>query len=72
MVIPIDAIRYGVGFDATGHWHEANADYPPSQEQEAGREVMAPARGAVYGMLLSGILWVGLVAAARGVLTLIR
>ena len=33
---------------------------------------MAPARGAILGLVLSGVLWIGLVAAVRGVLTLIR
>lgn len=72
MVIPIDAVQYGAGFDATGVWHEAAAEYLPTEEREAELEIMAPARGAVYGLLLSGILWVGLVAAARGVLMLMR
>ncbi len=70
MVIPIDAIHYGAGFDAAGHWHEA--DYASSQEQEAEREMMAPVRGAVCALLVSGVLWVGLVAAARAVLTMVR
>jgi hypothetical protein len=72
MVIPIDAVRYGVGFDAAGQWHEPGADFLPAEAEEAGKEAMAPARGAVYGVLLSAIVWVGLVAAVRGVLTLLR
>jgi hypothetical protein len=72
MVIPIDAVRYGAGFDANGQWHEAEADYVPTLAEEVQQEVMAPARGAAYGILVSGILWVGLVAAVRGALTLMR
>jgi len=72
MVIPIDAFRYAVGFDAAGQWHEAKADYLPEQERQAEIELMAPARGAVWGFLVSTILWVGLVAAARALLTLAR
>lgn len=72
MVIPIDTLRYGVGFDAAGHWHEPTADYKPEQEREVEIELMAPARGAVWGFLVSAILWVGLVGAARAILTLVR
>jgi hypothetical protein len=72
MLISIDVIRYGAGYDAAGHWHEAKADYVSPQEQEEERAIMAPARGAICGLLLSGVIWVGLVAAVRGVLTLIR
>ena len=72
MLISIDVIRYGAGYDAAGHWHEAKADYVAPQEQEQERAIMAPARGAIWGLVLSGVLWVGLVAAVRGVLTLIR
>jgi hypothetical protein len=72
MVIPIDAFRYSVGFDAAGQWHEAKADYQPEQEREAEIELIAPARGAVWGLLASAVLWVGLVGAARAILTLIR
>ncbi len=71
MVIPIDAIRYGAGLDALGRWHE-ETEYRPTDAEEAERDMMAPARGAVRGLLLSGLMWVGLVAAARGVLTLMR
>jgi hypothetical protein len=27
MLISIDVIRYGAGYDAAGHWHEAKANY---------------------------------------------
>jgi hypothetical protein len=72
MLISIDVIRYGAGYDAAGHWHEARADYVSPQEREKERAIMAPARGAIWGLTLSGVLWVGLVAAVRGVLMLIR
>jgi hypothetical protein len=71
MVINIDAVRYGAVFDASGQWHNARDDYRSAEEQKD-NELVAPARGAVYGILLSGILWIGLVAAVRGLLTLIR
>jgi hypothetical protein len=72
MVINIDAVRYGAGFDATGNWHEGKADFLTAAEAKQDAELIAPARGAVYGMLLSTVLWVGLVAAVRGLLTLMR
>jgi hypothetical protein len=66
MVIPIDAVRYGAEFDAA--WPESIADFVPEEERRQAAEVMAPARGAICGLLLSGALWVGLVAGARLVL----
>jgi hypothetical protein len=72
MVIPIDAVRYGAGFDAAGQWHEAEAEYLSLEEQRQAAEIMAPARGAMCGLLFSSMMWVGLVAAVRGVLTLVR
>ena len=57
MLISIDGIRYGAGYDAAGHWHEARADYVSPQEREKERAIMAPARGAIWGLTLSGVLW---------------
>ena len=54
MLISIDVIRYGAGYDAAGNWHEAKADYVAPQEQEQERAIMAPARGAIWGLVLSG------------------
>ena len=56
MVIPIDAVRYGAGFDATGQWHEAGAEYLSLEEQRQAAEVMAPARGAMCGLLFSAMM----------------
>lgn len=72
MVIPINAFRCGVGFDAAGQWHEPKADYLPDEEHEAGLELMGPARGAAWGLLVSAVLWVGLVGTARAILMLVR
>jgi hypothetical protein len=72
MVIPIDAIRYGAGFDAAGQWHEPQADFMAAEERAQAAEILAPARGAAYGLLLSGVLWVGLAAATRALLTMVR
>ena len=65
MLISIDVIRYGAGYDTAGNWHEAKADYVAPQEKEKERAIMAPARGAILGLVLSGVLWIGLVAVVR-------
>ena len=70
MLVPIDAVHYGAGFDTTGRWHEARAD--ELRQEEPSMVVMAPARGAIYGLLVSAVMWLGLLVAARAVLTLIR
>lgn len=67
MVIPIDAIRYGTDFDATSSWYDAQTDRATGREQRQAAEVLAPARGAFCGLLLSGFIWVGLVALVRAV-----
>jgi hypothetical protein len=72
MVIEIDAIRYGAGFDAAGHWHMPKADFVADEEKEKAAEVIAPARGAMCGFLVSAVMWVGLIAAVRAVLTMVR
>jgi hypothetical protein len=71
MVINIDAVRYGAGFDAAGQWHDAKDDYR-SAEDEKSDELTAPARGAVCGLVLGAAFWVGIVAAVRELLTLFR
>ncbi|HEY1502332.1 MAG TPA: hypothetical protein VGF88_22335 [Acidobacteriaceae bacterium] len=72
MVIPIDAIRYGAGFDAAGQWHEPQAGFVDAEEQRQAAEILAPARGVACGLLLSAALWVGLAAAAHALLTMLR
>jgi hypothetical protein len=72
MVISIDAVRYSAEMDATTCWHATVAETMPEEELEQEAEILAPARGALYGLLLSTAMWVGVVAAARAVLTLMR
>lgn len=72
MVISIDAVHYGAELDATAYWHAAVAEAMPEQQPEQTADVVAPARGAIYGLLLSGAMWVGLIAAGRAVLMLMR
>lgn len=65
MVTPIDAVRYGMGFDETGHWHEAAPRFIPVRRSYSGEDPLAPARGAIWGILAGAGLWVGLFAAAH-------
>ena len=71
MVINIDAVRYGAGFDAEGQWHDARDDHR-SAEDEKNNELIEPARGVICGLVLSAAFWVGIVAAVRGLPTLFR
>lgn len=67
MVIYIDAVRYGAGFDEKGQWHEAASAFVPAKQRED--DPLNPARGAMYALLVSGALWIGLVAAGRAILS---
>lgn len=72
MVIPINVIRYGVAQDPAMGWQTGIADCTAAGETQQETGVLAPARGMMCGLLLSGAMWVGLVAAARAVLSLTR
>lgn len=63
MVIPIEAVHRGMGFDEAGRWHEANARYMPARAEAD--DPLSAARGVISGLLISGALWVGFVAVAR-------
>jgi len=67
MVIYIDSVRYGAGFDETGQWHEAAPAFVPAKKRED--DPLNPARGAMYALLVSGALWIGLLAAGRAILS---
>lgn len=67
MVIYIDSVRYGAGFDETGRWHEATPTFAPAEKRE--NDPLNPARGAMYALVFSGVLWIGLLAAGRAVLS---
>ncbi len=66
MVIYIDAVRYGAGFDQTGQWHEAKSAFVPAGQRAD--DPLNPARGAFYALVVSGALWIGLIAAGRSIL----
>jgi hypothetical protein len=63
MVIPIEAVRRGMGFDEAGQWHEARARYVPARNHVD--DPMSTARGMMLGLLISASLWIGLVAIVR-------
>jgi hypothetical protein len=72
MVISIDAVRYYGKLEATGNGRIKVADGIAEGLEKQAPEVLAPARGVMFGLLLSGALWVGLLAAVRAVLTMLR
>lgn len=63
MLVPIDAVRSGMGFDAAGRWHNARAGYIPARRRDD--DPLDAARGIVAGLLLSGAMWVGIIATVR-------
>jgi len=71
MVIPIDAVRSGMGFDAAGHWHKARAGFMPARLREGDEDPLAFARSAMYGLLIGAALWIGLIVALTGLLSLL-
>lgn len=68
MLIPIDAVRSGMGFDHAGRWHKARIGYIPARRN--GDDPTYPAVGAVLGLLVSGTLWVGIIAGVRALIHL--
>jgi hypothetical protein len=69
MVTPIDVVRYNVAFDQASYWRGATPYVPRAPQY--GDDSLACARGAVFGLLLSGFLWGGLIVAGRAVFALI-
>lgn len=72
MVIPINVIRYSVAEDTAVGWRTGFSAFIPAAETQQETEILAPARGMMCGLLLSGAMWVGLLVAARTVLSLAR
>ncbi|HEX4006212.1 MAG TPA: hypothetical protein VHX60_08560 [Acidobacteriaceae bacterium] len=64
MMTPVEAVRAGMGFDQAARWHEAKVSFFPARRSK-GEDPIAPARGAIFGLLLSAGMWVGLVGIAR-------
>jgi hypothetical protein len=63
MVISIDAIRTGTGFDPTVSWPQPRMDEPAAEWEEN----LTPGRGVLNGLLLSCLLWAGVIAGIRTV-----
>jgi hypothetical protein len=72
MVISINAVRYSGELETAGSGRSEVADGLARGMQRQDSEETAPIRGVIYGLLLSGVLWVGLVAGARALLTMMR
>lgn len=66
---PIDAVRNGMGFDEAGRWHQAKVLRMPVPRRVD--DPLAPARGAIYGLLISTGLWMLLFLAVRIVRTVL-
>lgn len=62
MVISIDAIRSGVGLAEAEDW---------AKRTREGSHELEPAQGIALGLLLSAVLWVGVIGAVRGILLLL-
>ena len=72
MVISINAVRYSGELETTCSGRSEVAEGLAEGMQRQRAEVTAPVRGVIYGLLLSGVLWVGLVAGARALLTMMQ
>lgn len=67
MVISIEAVRSGAGLAEAEAWAEGVAGELGSEEAPR----FEPARGIALGLLLSAVLWVGVIAAVRGIIALL-
>jgi formate/nitrite transporter FocA (FNT family) len=72
MVISIDAVRYSGKLEATSGGRTEVAEGIADGMRQPNCEVLAPARGVMCGLLLSTALWVGLAAATRAVIMMMR
>jgi hypothetical protein len=70
MVVPIEAVRRGMGFDEAGRWHEARARYMPARKDAD--DPIATARGVMVGLLISTFLWTAIVVVVRALFHLLR
>jgi hypothetical protein len=67
MVISIKAMRGGAALAEPELWAEAMPEEAGSEEAPR----FEPARGMALGLLLSAVLWVGVIAAVRGIVALL-
>jgi hypothetical protein len=72
MVISIDAVRCSGQLETMSGIRMAVADGVAEGVSRQEMEIMAPGRGILCGLLLSAGLWVGLAAAIRAVMMVVR
>jgi hypothetical protein len=65
-MMPIDAVRFHSAFGEADYWPRAEVRYRPSTEIGE-EEHLAPSRGAILGLVLGGLMWVGLIAGFRAI-----
>lgn len=65
MVTPIDVVRLHSTFGEAGFWPRTAAPAPDFETEH-----LAPARGAILGLALSGLMWIDLIAGFRAILGL--
>jgi hypothetical protein len=70
MAVPIEAVRTGMGFDKAGRWHQANVRYMPVRR--TADDPLTTARGLVWGVLASSVLWASIFVVARVLFHLLR
>ncbi len=68
MVISIDAIQNGAELDAAAVWFDPGTDVPPAEDWDAN---VPNGRGIFYSLLLSCVLWAGLIIGVRTVIALV-
>lgn len=71
MVTPVDAVRSGMGFDASGHWHRPKPRLVRVSRKYGDADPLAASRGAIYGVIAGAALWVVLIFVAKALLRII-
>ena len=66
MVTPIDAVRFDSSFGEAELWPRTAPRQGSSEYDDDGD--LGPARGAILGLVLGSLMWVGLIAGARAIL----
>ena len=74
MLTLIEGVRYGTEVTAeaerAGRWHEAGP-WTRRAKREA-ENCLAPARGAIWGLMFSGVLWFGIIFGVRAVMSVMQ
>lgn len=67
MVTPIDAVRFHYTFSDAEYWPFTEDRSRLSSERDPDNH-LAPARGAMLGVALGGLMWAGLIIGFRAIL----